>query len=175
MPSNIADIEFLADLPLYQTEKPYLCLLPPEQGIDPDEVRLDNLEFEKQTNIKVEDIREHPELHIDACGFEYLQHQSKIAEFTETAHVDAYKRETEELLKDRFCATKVLTYEVRLRKNEQFRRKQFDYNEKLLLEGPAKGAHNGTRNTMLVTDQVTDRTRRHIRLRTNDNPQVFAN
>jgi len=46
------------------------------------------------------------------------------------------------LLRDRFAAVRVLTYELRLRKNQEFRRKQFDLNEKLLLEGPAKGAHN---------------------------------
>jgi hypothetical protein len=143
MPANLAEIEFLADLPTYNVEKPYLCLLPPDQEIDPDEVRLDNLEFEKHSNINVEDIREHPELRLEDCGFEYVQHKSAISEFSSPADVDAYKRETESLLRDRFAAVKVLTYELRLRKNKEFRRKQFDLNEKLLLEGPAKGAHNG--------------------------------
>jgi hypothetical protein len=143
MPANLAEIEFLADLPIYNTEKPYLCLLSPEQKIDPDQVRLDNLEFEKHSSINVEDIREHPELRLEDCGFEYVQHESAISKFTSPAEVDAYKRETEGILRDRFSAVKVLTYELRLRKNQEFRRKQFDLNEKLLLEGPAKGAHNG--------------------------------
>jgi hypothetical protein len=143
MPANLAEIEFLADLPIYHVEKPYLCLLSPDQKIDPDQVRLDNLEFEKHSNIKVEDIRNHPELRIEDCGFEYIQHKSAISEFSSAADVDAYERETEGLLRDRFAAVKVLTYELRLRKNQEFRRKQFDLNEKLLLEGPAKGAHNG--------------------------------
>jgi hypothetical protein len=147
MPANLAEIEFLADLPIYQNEKPYLCLLSPDQKIDPDKVRLDNLEFEKHSNINVEDIREHPELRIEDCGFEYVQHETAIPEFTSPADVDAYKRETEALLRDRFAAVKVQTYELRLRKNQEFRRKQFDLNEKLLLEGPAKGAHNGERLT----------------------------
>ena len=143
MPANLAEIDFLADLIIYQAEKPYLCLLSPDQKIDPDQVRLDNLQFEKHSNIKVEDIREHPELHIDDCGFEYVPHVSAISGFTEPDDVDAYKQETERLLKDRFIAEKVLTYELRLRKNQVFRRKQFDINEKLLVEGPAMGAHNG--------------------------------
>ena len=147
MPANVAEIEFLADLPIYSTEKPYLCLLSPDQKIDPDNVRLDNLEFEKHSNINVEDIREHSELCLDECGFEYVQHKSAISEFTIPADVDAYKRETEGLLRDRFGAVKVLTYELRLRKNQECRRRQFDVNEKLLLEGPAKGAHNGRRIT----------------------------
>jgi hypothetical protein len=147
MPASLAEIEFLADLPLYQAEKPYLCLLSPEQKIDPDQVRLDNLEFEKHSNIKVEDIREHPELRLEDCGFEYFQHRTTISEFTNPADVDAYKRETEDVLRDRFAAVKVLTYELRLRKNQEFHRKQFDLNEKLLLEGPAKGAHIGERST----------------------------
>src|SRR3984957_18430587 len=149
MPANLAEIEFLADLALYQTEKPYLCLLSPERKIDPDQVRLDNLEFEKHSNIKVEDIREHPQLRLDDCGFEYFQHKTAISEFTSPADVDAYKRETEGLLRDRFAAVRVLTYELRLRKNQEFHRKQFDLNEKLLLEGPAKGAHIGKRSTTL--------------------------
>jgi hypothetical protein len=144
MPANLAEIEFLADLPLYQIEKPYLCLLSPEQKIDPDRVRLDNLEFEKHSNIKIEDIREHPQLRLDDCGFEYVQHKTAVSEFTNPADVYTYKRETEGLLTDRFAAVRVLTYELRLRKNQEFRRKQFDLNEELLLEGPARGAHNGT-------------------------------
>lgn len=145
MPPTLAEIEFLADLPLYNIEKPYLCLLPPDQKIDPDQVRLDNLEFEKHSNIHIEDIREHPELHLEDCGFEHVQHKTAISSFNHPSDVDAYKRETEGLLKDRFAAVKVLTYELRLRQNQEFRRKQFDLNEKLLLEGPAKGAHNGKR------------------------------
>jgi hypothetical protein len=164
MPANLAEIEFLADLPLYQTEKPYLCLLSPERGIDPDQVRLDNLEFEKHSNIKVEDIREHPELQLDDCGFEYLQHQSAISEFTDPADVEVYKQETEGLLRDRFAAVKVLTYELRLRKNQEFRRKQFDLNEKLLLEGPAKGAHNGKR-LLRQARIAADNRRCHLRFR----------
>ena len=143
MPANRADIEFLADLPTYQTEKPYLCLLSPDQKIDPDQVRLDNLEFEKHSNIHVENMREHPDLRLEDCGFEYVQHKPTISKFTGAADVDAYKRETEALLKDRFAAVRVLTYELRLRKNQDFRRKQFDVNDPLLVEGPAKGAHNG--------------------------------
>jgi hypothetical protein len=150
MPANVAEIEFLADLPIYHTEKPYLCLLSPDQKIDPDQVRLDNLEFENHSNIHVEDIREHPELRMEDCGFEYVRHKSAISEFASPSDVDAYKRETEGLLRDRFAAVKVLTYELRLRKNQEFRRKQFDVNEKLLLEGPAKGAHNGKGRTRRV-------------------------
>lgn len=161
MPANLVEIEFLADLPIYNIEKPYLCLLPPDQKIDPDQVRLDNLEFEKHSNIHVEDMREHPELCLEDCGFEYIQHKTAISKFICSADVDAYKRETERLLKDRFAAVKVLTYELRLRKNQEFRRKQFDLNEKLLLEGPAKGAHNGKRicetsvEARLTTKDVT--------------------
>ena len=162
MPSNVAEIEFLADLPLYQTEKPYLCLLSPERNIDPDEVRLDNLEFEKYENIHVEDMREHPELQIDGCGFEYLQHQSSITEFSDPNDVDDYKKETEQLLQKRFAASKVLTYELRLRKNQEFPRKVFDLNDKLLQEGPAKGAHNGRWDTAFVLIFITDLARCYV-------------
>ena len=162
MPSNVAEIEFLADLPLYHTEKPYLCLLSPERNIDPDEVRLDNLEFEKHNNILVEDMREHPELQIDNCGFEYFQHPSSITEFRDPCDVDAYKKETEQILQKRFGASKVLTYELRLRRNQDFRRKVFDLNDKLLQEGPARGAHNGMRHTTLSCHMIVDTKRCYV-------------
>src|SRR2546421_6824053 len=114
MPANLAEIEFLADLPLYNREKPYLCLLSPDQKIDPDQVRLDNLEFEKHSNIHVENMREHPGLRLEDCGFEYVQHKTTISEFTGAADVDAYKRETDALLKDRVGAARGRAYDLRL-------------------------------------------------------------
>ena len=142
MPSILGSIDFLADLPLYETEKPYFYLPGKDQDIDPDDPRLNNLEFETHGNIEVQDMREHPDLDLSTCGFTFLSHRSTINSFEEEADVDAYKKETQELLKGHFSAAKVHTYEVRLRKNQRFERRQFDLNDKLLQEGPAKGAHN---------------------------------
>src|SRR5947208_151717 len=144
MPNVVADIEYLKDLPLYKTEKPYLCLLPPRDDFDPDTERVDNLEFELHRNITVTDIRDTIDKYtLEVCGFQVQPHESKTLEFNTVDDVESYKRETEDLLRDMLGAEYVMCYELRTRKNVPFRRKQFDINDPLLVEGPAKGAHNG--------------------------------
>ena len=144
MTSVRARIEFLSRLPLYQHEKPYLLLPSPEQNLDPDQTRLDNLEYEYHDDIEIRDMRSRTDLSIDSCGFEFSSHTSKLNNFDDPEDIETYRAETQQLLKKRFSADKVLTYEIRLRKNQDFNRKQFDIYDKLLVEGPAKGAHNGT-------------------------------
>jgi len=56
--------------------------------------------------------------------------------------VEAYKRETERLLTEALGATHVKCYDLRLRKNIIFQRTEFDLNNPLHTEGPARGAHN---------------------------------
>ena len=144
MPDVKTAIEYLAKLPLYETEKPYLLLPGKDQGLDPDKTRLDNLEFERHADILVSDMRDKPSLDINECGFEYYTHQSRYETFGRSGDIEGYKQETQQLLKHRFNAVKVLTYEARLRKNQAFDRREFDIYDPLLVEGPAKGAHNGT-------------------------------
>lgn len=144
MPAVQTSIEFLAKLQLYETEKPYLLLPGKDQGLDPDVTRLDNLEFERRDGILVRDMRDDPSLDVNDCGFEYYTHHSQYERFDAAGDIDGYKLETQELLKERFSAVKVLTYEARLRRNQKFDRKEFDIYDPLLIEGPAKGAHNGT-------------------------------
>ena len=143
MPAVQTSIEFLAKLPLYDTEKPYLFLPGKHQGLDPDKTRLDNLEFERHDNILVRDMRDEPSLDVNQCGFEYYTHRSQYECFDNAGEIDGYKSETQKLLQQRFNAVKVLTYEARLRRNQRFDRKEFDVYDPLLVEGPAKGAHNG--------------------------------
>src|SRR5438034_10716671 len=102
MPDITADIDFLADLPLYQREKPYLALLPPSPDRDPDKKRLDNLEFEIRKGITIMDIRNTEGFTIGECGFQVLTHESRHLAFSNVAYVDSYKRETEQLLQTTF-------------------------------------------------------------------------
>ena len=155
MPAVQTSIEFLAKLQLYETEKPYLLLPGKDQGLDPDKTRLDNLEFERHDGILVRDMRHEPSLDVNECGFEYYTHHSQYERFDAAGEIDGYKLETEQLLKQRFSAVKVLTYEARLRRNQKFDRKEFDIYDPLLIEGPAKGAHNGTYSSH-VHDQSAD-------------------
>jgi hypothetical protein len=144
MPDILTKLDFLANLPLYTYEKPFLCLLPPDQGIDPDEVRLDNLEFEDREGILVKDMRNLPGLTLNTCGFQYIHHRSNFLRFTTPDDVKAYKVDTENMLRELCGAVHVLCYDLRLRRNQEFRRKKFDVHDPLLVEGPAKGAHNGS-------------------------------
>jgi hypothetical protein len=151
MPDITADFEFLADLLLYQHEKPYLALLPPSVDRDPEKERFDNLEFEVHQGIPVTDIRRQEGFTIEECGFEVLHHESQHLTFNGVGDVDAYKRETEMLLGERFGAVHVLCYHVRLRRNDPIKRREFDVKDPLLVEGPAKGVHNGESRELIAS------------------------
>jgi len=142
MPDVRSTLEFLARLPLYETEKPYLYLPGKDEGLDPNVTKLDNLEFEHHSDILIRDMRQHPELKFDDCGFELHEHPSRYQQFDKASDIESYRAETEKLLKTRFNAEKVMLYDIRLRKNNSFDRTEFDVYDPLVVEGPAKGAHN---------------------------------
>jgi hypothetical protein len=144
MPDIEATIEYLQNLPLYETEKPYYCLLAPHDGFDPNAQRLDNLEYETHSNIKISDMRPLlSDITIEESGFQVIPHQSGALSLATRDEIEAYRKETEELLRKQFGAVYVNCYEVRKRENVAIVRSQMDYNDPLLVEGPAKGAHNG--------------------------------
>ncbi|KAH8602774.1 hypothetical protein B0O99DRAFT_587850 [Bisporella sp. PMI_857] len=143
MPAVKARIEYLQKLPLYDTVKPYWCFLPPRDGFDPDEQRLDNLEWEDHSDISIEDIRDRKnQFRLDNCGFEVFDHETQFTKFELAEEVVQYKHETEEFLKDKMGAVHVRCYDSRLRKNVLFQRNQLDLNDLLVKEGPARGVHN---------------------------------
>ncbi|KAK0747137.1 hypothetical protein B0T18DRAFT_324784 [Schizothecium vesticola] len=139
-----AEVSFLEKSPRYETEKPYLVLLPEGAAVDPS-IPLHNLKFEEK-EVSVLDIRDcQSAYHLDECGFEYLPHTTDVTAILgdepTVDHVNAYKAETEALLRQRFGAVKVVCYELRLRERKEFVRDAFDINDPLLVEGPALGAH----------------------------------
>jgi hypothetical protein len=155
MPPLNSSIEYLQKLPLYETEKPYWCLLTPRAGFDPDKDRLDNLEFEVIDDITFTDIRDvSPKPTINQFGFEVIAQASKILSFESTDDVDAYKRETEKCLESTMDAVFVKTYELRTRKNIAISRPIMNIADPLLYEGPARGAHNGILPQILEKDEV---------------------
>jgi hypothetical protein len=142
MPEISASIEYLQKLDLYQKEKPYYCLLAPHNGFDPDAQRLNNLEFEQRPDITVTDIRNLNHSWTEN-GFQVLQHRSEALPLDSSEQSAKYVAETEELLRQETGAIFVKCYEIRQRHNVRIDREQMDYNNLLLVEGPAKGAHNG--------------------------------
>jgi hypothetical protein len=148
MPDVKADLEYLADIPLYATEKPYLCLLSPSDGFDPETDRADNLEYEIHHGITITDMRDRADITIASHGFQILNHTSEFPDLESVRDVDSYKRETEQLLQESLGAAYVCCYDLRKRRNQVFDRTQFDVYDPLMEEGPAKGAHNGKYSTL---------------------------
>jgi hypothetical protein len=117
--------------------------LTPQEGFDPDEQRVDNLEFENR-EVVITDIRGlKDDVSLESFGFQVLSHDTEISAFTSSDAVDRYKGETERLLMKALGATYVKCYDLGLRKNVIFQRTEFDLNDPLLKKGPAQGAHNG--------------------------------
>ncbi|KAI9785983.1 MAG: hypothetical protein M1839_008249 [Geoglossum umbratile] len=156
MPDVYANIDYLEDLELYKTEKPYWCFLPPHDGFDPDRQRVDNLEFEVRHDIKITDIRSigKGKIGLESHGFEVLSHTTGVSELTSIDAVEVYKAETEQLLKERLGAVFVKCYDLKLRKNIPFYRSQFDINDPLHMEGPARGAHVGMNCSLIPGPSV---------------------
>jgi len=143
---------YLQNLKLYETVKPYWCFLPPREGFDPDEERVDNLEFEGHS-VAITDIRGlKGDVSLETYGFQVLSHNTEVSSFTSADAVEAYKRETERLLVEALGATHVKCYDLRLRKNIMFQRTEFDLNNPLHTEGPARGAHNGESRLVVKSD-----------------------
>jgi hypothetical protein len=144
MPSVKASLEYLQRLPLYETEKPYWCFLPPHEGFDPDKQRVDNLEFEECPDITIHDIRElerSPD--IKDSGYQVFKHQSKFSHFAQADDVIQYKIETENFLKEVLGGVYAKCYDTVIRKNIAFERNILDLADPLHTEGPARGVHNG--------------------------------
>lgn len=148
MPTVTSTLEYLQKLPLYETEKPYWCFLPPHDGFDPDTQRVNNLEFEEHAGIEIKDIRDAEGLiDINTHGFQVSKHKSKFSQFESAGEVAQYRDETEKLLMHELGAVFVKCYDSVLRKNVTFYRDRFDLADPLHREGPARGVHNGENYT----------------------------
>ena len=114
MPDIEAGLDFLANIPLYQTEKPFLALLSPDRQIDP-EIPRSNLQWEHHDRITIRDMREDAQnVKIEKCGFQFVNHESSISSFEDVLRVEAYKRETETLLAKELGAERVVCYDFRV-------------------------------------------------------------
>ena len=106
-------IEYLAKIPLYDDEKPFLALTRLEDGHDPDKERLSNLIYETHA-VKITDIRSCKEFHIDEAGFQVLKHASSVRCLKDIPGMQRYKTETEQLLEDFFKAIRVVCWDFRV-------------------------------------------------------------
>jgi hypothetical protein len=117
-------LTFLADLPLYETEKPFYALLRPAEDFDPNDLDsnyepphpTNNLEYETKHNIPISNLRGiESKFYLEKHGFEVLPHTSRFANDLKTpSSIDRYKKEVQEMLKQRFDADYVFCFEARV-------------------------------------------------------------
>jgi hypothetical protein len=112
-----ATLKFLADLPLYDEEKPYTLY-----GFPDDVQPKSNCEFAVRDNIPVKDVRGHEaEFKLDECGFEFHHKPSKLdlqaATFQSVGGREGvwrYLRETMDMAEETLHASKVLCFDWRV-------------------------------------------------------------
>lgn len=97
-----SEIDFLADLPLYQDEKPYYVLPSEKEQIDIHSKDLSNLEYEVH-KVKVSDVRDcKSDYTLDTAGFQIVQNASKNLVINDLNDLRGYKEETEAVLREVF-------------------------------------------------------------------------
>ena len=107
--ATTASMNFISDLDLYKTEKPYNCRA---EGLG----ELTNLVFEPYSGIPVNDVRgsEH-KFSLEEHGFTFFKHKSNVTgDIGSIGFIKAYLDETVELLKDFFHSEKVICYDLRV-------------------------------------------------------------
>ncbi|KAK2879404.1 hypothetical protein FQN49_000922 [Arthroderma sp. PD_2] len=142
MPDIFANIEHLADLPLYKVEKPYGALLSNGSVYFSQGHRLDNIEFTEHRR-KVVDVGNNPAYTLPKNGFQIFKQESET--MWDVSTIDLARRHREEIaewLKGRLDAVFVHTYDLRTRLNDETPRDQVDVLSPLVVEPRARGAHN---------------------------------
>ncbi|TAQ87153.1 hypothetical protein B7494_g4531 [Chlorociboria aeruginascens] len=141
MPNIISSIDHLADLPLYETVKPYVVL---STQLDSGNITTKNVVFESRENIEITDIRGKDEQYtLDTAGFQIMQHKTDVERFETMEDLIKYQEETAACLKEFFNAEYVLPWQVKKRKNKPLTGiVQQNLRDWTAVDGPAKGAHN---------------------------------
>jgi hypothetical protein len=117
-----ATLSFIADLPLYEVEKPYELWLPPEQL--PEDIPITNCQWIRQPDIEITDLRKDGIVFaLDTTGFKYLQDPldfelkgEDLLSATESENLVRYLNNTINLVKKEFGAEKAICFDWRVRK-----------------------------------------------------------
>jgi hypothetical protein len=112
MPDVLASLEHLANISLYDEEKPYCVLVSAENRREG--VPTDNLFFEHHETI-VRDLRgREGEFTVDTAGFTVVPHRTKVSNVYNLYELQEYQRETAAFLKAHFNAEDVVCWEVKV-------------------------------------------------------------
>lgn len=143
MPSIVANIEHLADLPLYKTEKPCGALLINGSEFFAKGHRIDNIEFTDHRR-KLIDVRNDKTKILAKNGFQIFKQESENMWDIKT--IEGARRHREEIaqwLKTTLDAEFVHTYDLRTRLNDESPRDKVNVLDPLVVEPRARGAYNG--------------------------------
>ncbi|KAM5361676.1 hypothetical protein ACJZ2D_012953 [Fusarium nematophilum] len=142
-------IDFIADLPLYDEEKPYLLHPSASAKVDVDQIKTTNVEWNK-TGVTVRSMRNKPDISLEKNGFCHVQHESKYLPGPGMGAdaVANYRRETEDLMRSLFNAEFVHCYDYRIRRNSPMTLESYDPDDPMLVEQVAIGAHDLSLDTV---------------------------
>lgn len=104
-------LEFLAPLPLYETEKPYCATYNQADQVARKDAQ--NLEW-REYPTSIRDMRQSPDVSLHKSGFEILECESKHLPPRNSDEIELYRLETEAYLKDVLGAEAAVCYDVRV-------------------------------------------------------------
>ena len=151
-------IDFIADLSLYEEEKPYFLHPSASVNLDVDQIKTTNVQW-NTTGVTVQSMRDRPEVSLERTGFCYVQHESRYFPGPDPSAdtVGNYRRECEDLLRSLFDAEFVRCYDYKvgwliiipcqpqlsnqMRKISPMTLESYDPDDPLLVEHVAVGAH----------------------------------
>jgi hypothetical protein len=121
MPDVQSTLEFLANIPLYQQEKPYFVLPLAGSTIDPDKDPVTNIKLVPE-ELTIYDIRQQgQEFSIGTNGFQIIKHRTQALPVNNIESLKSYKTETEDMLKGLYPdAECVHTWDFRVRGSKRF-------------------------------------------------------
>lgn len=106
-------MEFIQDLELYDSEKPYYMVQGEEDGVP--EGAKTNIHLETKSNVLVYDIRgQESALNLEDDGFMYFENETKIGTRFEEATVAEDILELVDWLQEKLGAEKALCYDYRV-------------------------------------------------------------
>lgn len=108
---NVISMEFIENIPLYKTEKPYFASLPSSQI---EEGYKTNLVFVKVKDIPIFDIRGGISESIHEIGFTHINHEFKGEVSGDEEKCSAFISEVQDLVQNTFDAESTICYDYRV-------------------------------------------------------------
>jgi hypothetical protein len=114
MPPVTTSLEFLANSPVYETDKPYIVFpLAGEVVTDEDSKRLSNIQFQSHP-LTIEDAREGGPFTLETSGFQIFPHETQSIHFSDLNSVRRYQNEMDAFLAELLKPEFVMSYDCKV-------------------------------------------------------------